>query len=268
MLLAVGFPFALDRWQRLRGLTPVEGGPSEPGLEIIFYATAVLATAAAISALGLPRGEGMSVRARPGDLRILLRHGPYLRLLLFTFVAFLALQGPILMFPVFIRAHGGDVDTISRMWIAMLLFEIPLVYTSGDFLRRFGPRALVTVGVAADGLRWTLCSFAQDLRVIFVLQLLHGVVIAGLTVGTALYAERVIPPRLRASAQGLLAMVGYSLAGMLSSLWAGWAIDALGVEIPYRLGGMLALALAASAGRVLARPERARRPTPGERDQN
>ncbi|MAE95977.1 MAG: hypothetical protein CL910_15070 [Deltaproteobacteria bacterium] len=247
LALAIGFPELLDRYQQWRGLERSPGGPSEPGLDIIFLGAAALTLAATFGARRLPRTAAMSVRAQRGDLRALLSHGPYLRLLLFTFVAFLALQGPILMFPVFIREHGGDIDTIARMWIPMLLVEIPLVWASGSFLRRFGPRLLVAVGVAADGLRWLLCSFADDLRVIFALQLLHGVVIAGLTVGTALYAETVVPERLRASAQGGLAMLGYSLAGVLSSLWAGWALDAFGVDAPYRVGGILALVLAFSA---------------------
>ena len=246
-VLVLWFPWVLDQYQGWRGLETQPGGPSEPGLGVIFLGAAALTLAATLGAWRLPRTAAMSARAQRGDLRALLSHPPYRRLLLFTFLAFLALQGPILLFPVYIREHGGDLDTLARMWIPMLLVEIPLVFASGRFLRRFGPRTLVVVGVAADGFRWLACSLVADLRVVLVLMLLHGVVVAGLTVGTALYAETVVPERLRASAQGFLAMLGYSLAGMLSSVWCGYALDAFGVDAPYRWGGLFALALAGSA---------------------
>lgn len=258
LLLVVSFPFALDRWQQHRELVATPGGPSEPGLEIIFLGAAILTLASSLAARRLRQTPAMGARAQPGDLRALLSHGPYLRLLVFTFLAFLALQGPILMFPVFIRAHGGDIDTLSGMWIPMLLVEIPLVWASGDILRRLGPRFLVAMGVAADGLRWLLCSLVDDLRWIFALQLLHGLVIAGLVIGTALYAETIVPERLRATAQGLLAMLGYSLAGILSSVAFGAAMDAFGPELPYRASGLLALALAASVPWLLQEGERIR----------
>ncbi len=255
MILAIGFPFALDAWQAHRGLVAEPGGPSEPGLEVIFFAAAFLTAMSAFGAVGLPDTAAMKVRAVRGDLRALLAHRPYRRLLLFTFLAFLALQGPILMLPLLVRAHGGTIDTLSQMWIPMLLLEIPLVYASGRFLRRFGPRALVATGVAADGVRWLGCFLADDLRVIFVLMLLHGVVVAGLTIGTALYAETVVPERLRASAQGFVATFGYSMAGALSSLWSGWVVDAYGVELVAGLGGGAALLLAAASPWILGRWE-------------
>ncbi|MBW2242924.1 MAG: MFS transporter [Deltaproteobacteria bacterium] len=258
LVLVVSFPFVLDFWQGHQGLVVTPGGPSEPGLEIIFLGAAVLTLASSVAARRLPQTEAMRVRSRPGDLRALLSHGPYLRLLVFTFLAFVALQGPILMFPVFVRAHGGDIDTLSHMWIPMLLIEIPLVWASGDILRRLGPRFLVAMGVAADGVRWLLCSLVDDLHWIFALQLLHGLVIAGLTIGTALYAETIVPERLRATAQGLLAMLGYSLAGVISSVAFGAGLDAFGPDLPYRASGLFALALAISVPWLLRVGERVR----------
>ncbi|MCP3983349.1 MAG: MFS transporter [bacterium] len=258
LLLVIGFPFVLDLWQQDRQVTTVPGGPSEPGLEIIFLGAAALTLVSSVAARRMPETPAMRARAQRGDLRALLSHGPYRRLLVFAFLAFLALQGPILMFPVFIRAHGGDIDTLSQMWIPMLLVEIPLVWVSGDILRRLGPRFLVAMGVAADGFRWLMCSLVDDLLWIFALQLLHGVVIAGLTIGTALYAETIVPERLRATAQGVLAMFGYSLAGVLSSVALGAAMDAFGPNIPYRASGLFALVLAASVPWLLKEGERVR----------
>lgn len=255
-VLVVSFPLVLHRTQAARNLVREPGGPSEPGLELIFYVAAALSLAAACVAWRLPRSGAMTARSRRGDLRLLLRHRPYLRLLCFAFLAHLFLQGPILLFPVFIRAHGGSIDTVSRMWIPMLALEIPLILLSGATIRRIGARGLLAVGVIADGFRWLVCSLVSDLSVIYVLQLLHGVVVAGLFVGSALYVESVVPERLRSTGQGLLAMIGISFAGVFSSVAAGWLLEHLGPNAPYRIGGAGALLLGLALPLILPKPRR------------
>jgi PPP family 3-phenylpropionic acid transporter len=198
----------------------------------------------------------MMVRSQRGDLRLLLRHRPYRRLLYVVFLAHLCLQGPILFFPVFIEARGGSIDTVSLMWIPMLMLEIPLIFLSGATLGRIGARGLLAVGVFADGFRWFVCSLSHSLPVLYVLQLLHGLVVAGLFVGAALYVESAVPERLRSTGQGLLGMVGVSCAGMFSSLCSGWLLEHLGPDAVYRIGGAGALLLGAALLFILPRPER------------
>jgi len=256
LVLVVGFPFLLHQTQAARGLVREPGGPSEPGLELIFYVAAAISAAAALVAWRLPRDGAMAARSQRGDLRLLLRHRPYRRLLYFVFLAHLCHQAPIHLFAPFIVAHGGSIDTVSRMWIPMLLLEIPLVYYSGAIVARIGVRGLLGIGVLADGLRWLVCSLVGDLSVMYVLALLHGVVIAGLFVGSALYVESVVPERLRSTGQGLLAMIGFSCAGVISNVGGGLLLEHFGVDAPYRIGGIGALLLGAALPLILPRPER------------
>ena len=256
LVMVVGFPFVLDRIQRIRGWASEPGGPSEPGLGSIFVMAAALGLAAALVAARLPRAGAMSLRSQPGDLGRLLRHGPFVRLLVFTFFAYFFLQGPILLFPVFIRAHGGTIDTLSRMWIPMLLLEIPLVFLLGPTLKRVGARGLLAIGVTADGVRWLACALSGELWVMYAFQLLHGVVVAGLIIGVSLYVEVVVPERLRSTGQGVLAMVGISLASMLSSAHCGLLLERLGADAPYLVGGAGALLLALTIPWLLPRPTR------------
>jgi PPP family 3-phenylpropionic acid transporter len=259
-LLVIGFPPVLDRAQAARGLVRQPGGPSEPGLELIFYVAAGLSLAAACVAWRLPREGSSAARSRRGDVRLLLRHRPYRRLLCFSFLAQLCLQAPIQLFAPFIVAHGGSIDTVSRMWIPMLLLEIPLIFYSGATLGRVGVRGLLAIGVIADGSRWLICSLVSDLSVIYALQLLHGVVIAGLFVGSALYAESAVPERLRSTGQGLLAMIGFGAAGVLSNACGGLLLQHFGADAPYRVGGIGALLLGAALPLILPRPRRPEEP--------
>jgi hypothetical protein len=180
------------------------------------------------------------------------------RLALFTFAAYVCLQGPMGFFPVYIRAHGGDMGTVGRMWTLMLLVEIPLVLLSGAGLTRLGPRGLLCVGIFAAALRWIVCGLSQDLRVIYPVQLLHGVTVVGLLLGAPLYLEAVAPEQLRSTGQALLAMVGIGWGGTASNAAAGWLLENMGTNAPYLLGGVGALVLGCLVPWILPRPDRAR----------
>jgi PPP family 3-phenylpropionic acid transporter len=258
LVMVVAFPALLDRLQAARGLEAVPGGPSEPGLGLIFHVAAGFTLAAACVAAWLPRGAGLTVRARPGAVRRLLAHRPYRRVLVFAFLAWFFEQAPINLFPLLVRDLGGDLETLSRLWIPMLALEIPLVLWSGAWLRRLGARGLLAVGVLADGVRWTASALVGDLALVFPLQLLHGVVVAGVIVGVSLYVEETVPEDLRSSGQSLVAMFGISFAGMLSVLVGGWLVDRLGTEAPFLFGGLGALALGLVLPWLLPAPERPR----------
>ncbi len=245
LALVVAFPRFLDWFQAARGLAPGATGPSEPGLEVMFPITAALIACGAFFALALPHGGEMNLRAPRRDWRRLLRHRPFVRVLVFTLLAYLCLQGPMSIFPIYVRSLGGTLDSVSEMWILMLALEIPLVAFSGRSLARFGPRGLLAIGAIAGGVRWTACGLIDDLALIYPFQLLHGVVVAGLVIGGPLYVESVVPERLRSTGQGVLAMVGVSLGAVASHLASGWLLEHVGPRAPYLAGGIGSLALAA-----------------------
>jgi PPP family 3-phenylpropionic acid transporter len=254
LLLVAGFPRCLD----LLGFEPGAFGSamdaSEPGLAWMLPLTGVLTLAAGLFALRLPRTTALSLRAGGGDWRTLLRHRPYLHVLAFAMLGYFCLQGPMGMFALYVRAHGGSAESVSWMWIAMLLVEIPLIALSGQTLARIGPRGLLAIGVLAGGLRWTVCGFAPDLRWIYLVSLLHGVTVTGLVIGAPLYVEAVVPERLRSTGQGILAMFGASVGGISSNLGTGWLIEHVGPDAPYIVGGLGALALGALLPLILPPP--------------
>lgn len=243
LLLVVSFPWLLDAFQESRDLAAVPGGPSKPGLAMMFPVTGVLVLIGGLIALALPRSGALALRAHRGDWRRLVRHGPFVRLLFFVLVAFLCLQGPMGMFAVFVRARGGTLESVSQMWILMLLLEIPLIALSGATLARVGARGLLAIGVIAGGLRWAVCGLCPDLRWVYAASLLHGVTVTGLVIGAPLYVEAVVPGRLRSTGQGILAMFGVSVGGVSSNLCAGWLLEHVGPDAPYVVGGLGALTL-------------------------
>ena len=260
-LLVVSFPWILDRYQEARGLVSEPGGPSEPGLGIMFVVTAALVFVAALISFRLPREGAISLRAARGDWKELLRNPAFVRFLLFALGAYFFLQGPMWLFPILIRDRGGDIDTIRGMWILMLAVEIPLVLSTGSGIKRLGARGLLALGVLASGVRWILCGVIDDLSLLYPVQALHGVTVVGLLVGGPLYLDAVTPERLRSTAQALLSMVGMGIAGIASNMGTGWLLEYVGSSSPYIIGGIGSLVLGLFTWGILISPEKVRSET-------
>jgi PPP family 3-phenylpropionic acid transporter len=223
-------------------------------LVCIFPLGSALVLLGALLALGLPRTGAVSIRAAPGDWRRLAGHRPFRRALAFTFSAFLFMQGPTALFPLLVRGRGGGLDAVCAMWLVMLSLEVPLVAAFGWTVERLGIRGVVTIGVLAGAVRWLVSGFCDDLTIVTIAQVLHGVAVWGVVVGAPAYVDTVTPPELRSTAQAMLAMVGVGLGSVLSNTLSGWLIDALGPVGPARWAGLGALALASVTYWALPEP--------------
>ena len=244
----VGVPFALH------ALASALHASERETFHMVFASAAGLAACASLIARKLPRAPAHErVRALPGDLRWLATHPPYLRVLLVNFATYLFLQGPMLLFPVFIRSRGGDASTISRMWIFMLCAETILMLTAAVAYRRLGAKRAIAVGVFAWGARWLACAMIGDLTWLYPLQVLHGVMVVSLQVGAPLLIETLVPDRLRASGQAGFNLVGSGLGGILSSIFTGMIADAYGIDTALAIAGCAGIALGLAAPSILPR---------------
>lgn len=258
LVAVVSFPAALDALHTRGWVGRTMPGTTEPGLEIMLPLTAILTIVAAGIATRLPdRSVEHGPRMRAGEWRTLLTHGPFLRFLLFVLGSYLFLQGPTSLFPLFVRSLGGNMDSVSYLWVLMVALEIPLVAYSGAGFARLGPRVLLAIGVGCGALRWLVSGLVEDWRVIYAVQALHGVTVGGLIIGAPYYVDAIVPPRLRSTAQGVLSMAGVSLGGILSNLLTGALIDHFGARAPAILGGAGALLLTFLLPTMVARTQNA-----------
>ena len=241
LLMIMAFPLLLTE---MGGDASVVG--STRGLELIFPVAAIMCAIAAITLLGVPPSSALSVRAKRKDLGLLLRQSAYQRLLIMAFLAFALLTSPIALFPVFVVEQGGTIETVSRLWIPMLVLEIPLIYYAGAGMRRVGARGLIAAGIALDGARWVVTVMAPGLFWIFGIQLLHGAVVVGLIIGMQLYVEGEVPPRLRSTGQAMLGAV-MSIGAVVSHLWGGAALEYWGANAPYYIAGPTSVVLGITA---------------------
>jgi MFS transporter, PPP family, 3-phenylpropionic acid transporter len=231
-------------------------GTSEP--EQFHFAlglAAVLAACASLIALTLPSVPAAErLRMARGEERLLLRDRAYLRVLLVIALAYGFLHGPMVLFPVYVHARGGDHATISYMWSFSLSMETLLMFSSAALYRRFGPKPTISFGIIACGVRWLICGVCYDLRYVYPLQMLHGAMVMSLQVGAPLLVEELVPERLRASSQAGLNMVGASLGGVASSMLAGVLLDSAGIDVVMLLGGAAGLLLGLATPWILPAP--------------
>lgn len=232
------------------------GSAGPERLAYIFAVAAALAIPAVILVLRLPPVASLGLRAQPGDLRQLLRHPPVRRIVIFAFCSNLAMQGPINLFPVLLASRGGGVDDLRLAWILMLALEIPLVAFAGATLQKLGPRGLLAMGLAGEGVRWTATAFVPGLGATVGLQLLHGLSAMGVLIGVPLYLELCVPARMRSTGQTLIAALGLGLGSIASSACGGWLFDRLGGHAPFLACGLVALALAGGLFVFLPPPAR------------
>src|SRR5438094_6169021 len=128
----------------------------------------------------------------------------------------------------------------------------------GQRTQTMGARGLLGVGVFVGGLRWILCAIITDLRLLAVVQTLHGVTVVGLLMGGPLYLDIIAPEKLRSTAQAVLSMVGVGIAGIMSNLGSGWLLEHAGVDILYIVTGIGSAALGVLVCWILPLPERSR----------
>ncbi|MEZ4218058.1 MAG: MFS transporter, partial [Myxococcota bacterium] len=240
------------------GLAPgVEApGASAPALGAIYPAASLWRACAAAAALAVPEARGGALRAERGEWRALARDGRFARALAFVFLAYLSMQGPMQMFPLLVRSHGGGVDAIARMWLVMIALEAPLMFVLGRSVDRFSARGIVAIGIVASAVRWLVSGATDDLRVLTAVQALHGVTVWGVMMGMPLYVDALVPERLRATGQSAVGLAGSCLGAVASNLVAGWLVDAGGGRAPALAGGALALACALLLPVLLPRPPR------------
>ncbi len=188
------------------------------------------------------KGGESTIKSNPKDISILMKSSSYKRLLIVSFFTFLLLSSPISLFPLLVIEMGGNIQQIGFLWIPMLVLEIPLIFYASAWLRKFGAKNFILIGILCDGLRWLATIIISDLFWIFFFQLFHGIVVVGLFIGMQMYVENELSENLRSTAQTLLGMI-MGLGSVLSFIWSGLILEFFDVVTPFFISGFFAIIL-------------------------
>ena len=238
LITCFGFPMFLDA-------VAAKPGETDLGLQFPVAAGIILLTTAVVFLI--PNQKAIREKAQPGAWRVLVADRKFRRFLLYVFLANFMLDGPMFLFPIFVKSVSPEqtLGTLKWLWLIMLIPEIIIIALSGNIRRRIGVRLLMFAGLAAGGLKWLACGFFGDVPVVLhASMLLHSVYVAGALVAMPLCVNYLVPVQLRSTGQGLATMISASLGGgICSNLTAGWLIDHVGPAAPQIYGGIGAMLL-------------------------
>jgi YNFM family putative membrane transporter len=145
------------------------------------------------------------------------------------------------------RLSPGEASlAVSVTTAALAIFVIP----ASLFADRFGRSRLMAASVLAGSVLTLACAASGSFPMLLVLRGLTGVAFAGV-VGVAMgYLVEQVPPGQLGSAAGLY-IAGNSIGGMVGRVLTGTGADWLGWRAALAIAGVLALAGAMAAARIL-----------------
>jgi PPP family 3-phenylpropionic acid transporter len=138
----------------------------------------------------------------------------------------------------YFQTIGTPQRFISMAWAFAIPLEVLIFIYAPQILKRWGAPRMVQVGLVAMSLHWSmLYLFPYPWAAMFI-QLLKGVAFAGSFVGAATMVDIMVPLKLKATGQSLLAAAG-SLAVVIGSTTGGWLYDAIGIRNLCLVSGVL-----------------------------
>lgn len=108
------------------------------------------------------------------------------------------------------------------MVIAQLAEIVVMALLLPYFLKAYGMRKTLAIGVVAWPIRYIIFAIGQPSWLVIASLTLHGFCYVFFFVAAFIYVDSVAPPDIRASAQSLIAIVALGVGRFLGSLFAGW----------------------------------------------
>ncbi len=172
-------------------------------------------------------------------------------------VCMMAISSPQYTWTLFTKPIGAQLAaSLPQLQVTFSLLVILQTFLSpaqGWLVDRYGPRLLISCGVALTGLSWVLASRADSLTLLYLSYGVLGGVGTGIVyIGTVSQMVKWFPDR-RGFAVGMVA-AGYGMGAMLTTIPISSGIAAQGYRPTLLLGGVLFAAVGLIAAQWLREP--------------
>lgn len=123
------------------------------------------------------------------------------------------------------------------------LFEVPLLFISGFFIKRVGAVPCLYVSMAALATRLLSYSFLVNPWVVLAIEPLHGVTFGIMWAAASTNAAMIAPAGMSATIQGLVGGIHFGIGKGLGSLLTGFLFKNLGERSTFRIYAIVAVIL-------------------------
>jgi PPP family 3-phenylpropionic acid transporter len=148
---------------------------------------------------------------------------------------------------------------VGLLWAIGSLAEIPMVFFSGNLIRRLGIRVLLILSLAAVSLRLGMFILAPSILVVGLAQLLHAFTFGTFHTASVAYVNVRVAPARRGVGMAIYNSVGGGLPTFLAAVLGGYFLETHGYRSLFLLYALVPLvgvaALALLGKRILPRAE-------------
>ncbi|MHB8959466.1 MAG: MFS transporter [Candidatus Limnocylindrales bacterium] len=216
----------------------------------IVLAVPVVAVALVIPDVGRAK---LSDRGRGGAMREALAIQPRLpRVLLAIGLANVGVFAMLTFLPLLIDRLGGKSGDIGLAVGITAAIEVAALPAVSRLLVRFGPRAVVTVGIALLAVVFAGFALAPSPEVVIAVAVLYGVAWSAMWAGSVTTISQLLPAALQGSGQGLLSLTTAGIASFVANVGGGLLWGGFGPMTLFGLAAGLAAVGAATAWWSLA----------------
>ena len=216
----------------------------------IVLAVPVIAVAMVIPDVGRAK---LSDRGRGGAMREALAIQPRLpRVLLAIGLANVGVFAMLTFLPLLIDRLGGKSGDIGLAVGITAAVEVAALPAVSRLLVRFGPRAVVTVGIALLAVVFAGFALAPSPEVVIAVAVLYGVAWSAMWAGSVTTISLLLPPALQGSGQGLLSLTAAGVSAFVANVGGGLLWGGFGPMVLFGLAAGLAALGAVTAWWSLA----------------
>ena len=197
---------------------------------IIVWGMLVAQGIAALSTLIIPKARRPKTKSYLKDVKTLFAQKGFALFIFTSFLAQVAMAGPLVFYPVYLKATGSSNAFVAAFWCVGSAAEIILLMYAAKLAPRFGWGKLYIVSIAALVVRFAPLLFTEAAIPVMALQVLHALTFGGFFYVSVHFARACAPPAVQASAQTFLIAFAFGLANGLGILISGFIYDESGIH--------------------------------------
>ncbi|MDP4126550.1 MAG: MFS transporter [Bacillota bacterium] len=129
---------------------------------------------------------------------------------------------------VHLQALGGSLKDTGKLWTVGVTTEVMSFVVLGRLRLRGKSLYFLRLVALLYGLRWLLMAFLTDIKLLLVVQVLHGICFSLFITMVQQFLAVTIPDQLRATGQGLMYMTVFGLGGVMAALGGGLLMERFG----------------------------------------
>jgi len=173
------------------------------GLRALFYifSAIMLVNLFVSQKFSFGRSDGHS--SSLADIRILLASRTWLVFMMFAFLGGLASMTMAVYLSSYMQELGATGDQIGLAITITTLTELPIFYVGDRLVKYFGSNRLLILSLVLMGLRGLLYAAVDRLFMVYLVQILSGVMFPAMWLAGVSYADEHAPANLKSTGQGL-----------------------------------------------------------------